>query len=107
MVKLFSEAGIAIVSVSAIIFMSWKLLLWGKQIVDGVLAQMAKQNEAWQAVVDRSTRTLDEHSKSASSFQDQSIEAHKYQRDEHQKMITILDEIKFTMVRINGYKKGK
>jgi hypothetical protein len=106
-VELISKAGIAIVAVGSMIYMSWKLLLWGKQIVDTALTQMDKQNTSWQAAVDRSTKALEEHTQSACTFHDRSDEAHKYQREEHQKLISILDEIKLTLVGMNGRKKGK
>jgi hypothetical protein len=102
LVKLISEAGIAIVSVSSIIFMSWKLLSWGKQIVDTVLAQMATQNTAWQALIDRSTKAIEEHTQAACTFHDRVDEAHKYQREEHQKLISILEDIKIALIRMNG-----
>ena len=124
MVKIMSDAGIAVVAVGSIIFMSWKLLQWGKQIVDGVLVQMAKQNEAWQATVDRATSALDEHSRTAGIFHNGVVDAHKYQREEHkeandkltkqgvvadnmlkliEKISINLDEQSKVLSRINGY----
>jgi len=64
---------------------------------DKILDSSMQANEKWQKVID-------EHTAQAKEFHNQVIEAHRYQKIEHEKMIENLGEQGQILKRINGYK---
>ena len=104
-IKSCAEAGVGVVAVSAILYMSWRLLRWGREIVKEVMTQAAKEREIWQGIVQKLNASIDMHSERAAEFHQGVREAHAKQREEHDRMIKALDEILSCLARLNGYKK--
>ena len=92
-VKLVTEAGVGIVAIGAVIFMSWKLLSWGKGIVDKVLQQAAMEREAWQRAVSLVTTAIDNLGLRNVEAHNIAAEAHKYQREEHAQINASINKV--------------
>ena len=78
--------------------MSWKLLCWGKEIVDTTMQQIEREREKFLITINSLTEavnstktTIDRSCNISIDFHAQVNEAHKHQREEHQKMINALD----------------
>jgi len=90
--KLLQDFGIDLVAFAFIAVVSWKLLCWGKCIVDTVMEQAKVEREVWQKAVASLAETMTLHNNLASAFHAQVTEAHKFQREEHEKLISMANE---------------
>jgi hypothetical protein len=109
---LFKEFGFAGLSTGALFFILWRMIVWVMAWVKEQDIQHAKEREALYLMIGLFRQSIVEHNERASAFHTQVTEAHKYQRDEHAKMIenqsTIcnsLKEVEKALGRINGYIK--
>lgn len=75
-------AGMAV----TIAFMFYKVLMHILRQQESIMQMATMQNEKWQ-------KSLDEHTSQARQFHEQVAEAHKYQREEHIKMLEFLNTI--------------
>ena len=100
--KAVSELGFGAVSLAAVLIACWKLLSWGKAIVDNAMAQLERERERSSEVYGKLAKAIDEHSAQAREFHMEVRNAHGYQREEHKKMIENLDEQAKVLLRING-----
>jgi len=66
--------------------------------------QTNEERENWRKIIDALKESVLAHNERAKNFSDNVYEAHKFQREEHQKMISHLGEINSTLGKINGYK---
>jgi hypothetical protein len=127
--KSISELGFGAVAMGAVLFAAWKLLNWGKGIVDNAMAQLERERDRSAEVYNKLSHAIDEHTTQAKEFHNEVRTAHGYQREEHNKlidgmtsmcgeikrcsentqkeherMITNLDEQAKVLLRINGEK---
>lgn len=94
---LIREFGIGVISVAAIIYLLWTFAKSSLAQQRIMTENAVEERKAWQTVIGNITKGLDEHTAQSRAFHDSVNEAHKFQREEHREMITILG-------RINGYK---
>jgi uncharacterized coiled-coil DUF342 family protein len=96
--KSISEFGFTTVAMAAIIFAAWKLLNWGKSIVDNAMQQVETERARSAEVFFKLSAAIDEHTTQAKEFHMDVKNAHNYQRDEHSKIMTsciaICDELR-------------
>lgn len=96
--KLISELGVTAVVVGAVLFASWKLLNWGKAIVDNAMTQLERERDRSAEVYSKMSKAIDEHTAQAREFHVEVRNAHVYQREEHCKLIdgmsSVCSEIK-------------
>jgi len=96
--KVISELGFGAVAMSAVIFASWKLMVWGKDIVDKAMVQLERERERSSEVYTKLSRAIDDHTSQAKEFHMEVRNAHGYQRDEHNKImdgvVTVCSELK-------------
>ena len=85
--KAIGEFGFAAVSLAAILFAAWKLLKWGKDLVDKSMVQLEAERVRGAATYDKMSKALDEHTAQAKEFHAEVRNAHVYQREEHNKII--------------------
>ncbi len=102
--KIIGELGFGAVCMGAVLFASWKLLNWGKGIVDNAMAQLERERDRSADVYNKLSKAIDEHTSQAREFHMEVRNAHGYQREEHNKMIQNLDEQYKVLLRINGEK---
>lgn len=84
--KVLAENGIGVGLAGIIAFMFYKVLMHTLKQQENILNMATEQNEKWQ-------KTIDEHTAQAKIFHEQSNDAHKYQREEHLKMMEYLGKL--------------
>lgn len=109
--QLVSDFGLNVVAFAFIAFVSWKLLSWGKSIVDSVMEQAKQERVKFTEAIDKLNRSIENHSNDATYRHQIVNDAHSFQREEHMKMIESLgkliansEEQGKVLLRINGYK---
>lgn len=85
-VKLIVENGIGVGMAVGILVIAYKMTMHILKQQDRILVMATEQNTTWQ-------RQLESHTSQAKAFHDQVTDAHKYQRDEHVKMMQVLENI--------------
>lgn len=102
--KVLSQNGFAVtVAISSLIGLYF-LLKWANGFISKASARSDAREDALMAIIDKQNNTLDVHTNQAREFHIEMKTASEYQRKEHEKMISQLDEITITLGRINGYK---
>jgi len=102
--KIIGELGFGAVAMAAVFFATWKLLLWGKEIVDTAMKQVETERIRSLEVYAKFIAAIDEHTAQTREFNVEVKNAHQYQREEHCKMIENLEEQSKILLRINGEK---
>jgi hypothetical protein len=92
--KEFGLGAFLAVAVFGLLFL---IIKWTLATTKDILNQAKAERECWRTTIDILNKNIIEHNERAKSFSDTVNEAHKFQREEHKEMITIL-------ARINGYK---
>lgn len=85
-----TQFGITATLILAILIMFGWLLKW-------LLDTVKEERFAWKELINKLSKTIDEHTIQAREFHNNVNEAHRYQREEHKEMIQILG-------RMNGHK---
>ncbi len=96
-ISIFKEFGLLGLVIGSVIILLFFVIKWTLATTKDILNQAAVEREAFR-------KCIAEHTEQAKIFHEQVNEAHKYQREEHSRMIKSLDEINSSLVRINGYK---
>jgi len=102
--KVIANFGFGTIAMAAILFAAWKLLEWGKGIVDTAMQQVETERIRSAEVYKKFSEAIEEHTSQAREFHMEVKNAHGYQREEHTKMIENLDEQYKILLRINGEK---
>lgn len=97
MVEVLGKYGIGGLMMIVLCFISYLIIKHILKQSDKILDSAMTAQKEWQ-------RAIDEHTAQAKSFHDQVTEAHRYQKQEHEKMIENLGEQAKVLARINGYK---
>ena len=93
----------AIFGFGILIFIAFMFLLkWVLKQQDRILKNAEEERKVWQTLTSAFQSSIAESNQRAQANHEQNVEAHKYQREEHQKMINQLDGITLTLVRLNG-----
>ena len=107
----FEQYGLEGLVICALFYTLYKIINYTMRFIDKSTEQQAKEREAWVAQQAQQTEVMKAMQVTMQIHNQQSCDAHvairegqKYQRDEHEKMITNLTEISTTLGRINGYK---
>lgn len=99
---LFKEFGLIGVIFGAIFTLLFFIVKWTLSTTKDILNQAASERKVWQEIVVKLNSTMDNQVLRAQEFYNQTNEAHKYQRSEHEKMIDNLQEQGKVLARING-----
>ena len=102
--KIISQLGFGAVAMGAILYAAWKLLQWGKEIVDNAMKQVESERIRSAEIYTKFAAAIDEHTAQAREFHIEVRNVHQYQREEHCKMIENLEEQGKVLLRINGEK---
>jgi len=86
LITLVDKYGIATVLVVLLVVMSYLIIRHILKQSDAIMNMAMAMNEKWQ-------KTIDEHTAQAREFHNQVSEAHKHGRDEHEKIMTSLNQI--------------
>lgn len=77
-----------------------------------ILKRADESQKAWQQVFHQVSLAIESHSSNSRSFHEQVESAHKYQREDHERLqrlqeknIVAMDEVQKALGRINGYHK--
>lgn len=92
----FGEYGLIGLIVGVLFFILWRILVWVMKWVDKQNEQQNSERCMWLKTLDALNSSIQIHNNNSIESRKASEEAHKYQREEHKEMITILG-------RINGY----
>jgi hypothetical protein len=95
--KLFSDYGFNGIVIGTLFFMLWRMLVWVMKWVDKIEDKHSGERECWVRRLEALDKSIETHNQSSIESRKASEEAHRFQREEHKEMITILG-------RINGYK---
>ena len=129
---MFSELvkyGIEVAVIGTLFFIGWRILIWVMAFFKEQTAQHTAERVNWietqklerQAWVrtqegfiqslNKLDQSIQNHTASSVEARNATAEAHKYQRDEHEKMLeqlnttcNCLNEVEKSLGRINGYK---
>ena len=102
----FSEYGLLGLMIAAVVFMLWRMLVWVMAWVDKQAAQHILERKAWIESLEGLNNSIQLHNQGSIEARKMTEEAHRYQREEHQKFAAQNDEICKALGRINGYKEG-
>jgi len=91
--KLFGQYGFGAVAMAAILFASWKLLEWGKGIVDKAMQQVEVERTRSDEVYRKFATVIDEHTLQAKEFHTEVRSAHNYQREEHRQCLDSINTV--------------
>ncbi len=97
MVGIIREFGLGIGMSVAILVMFFFLLKWVLKQQETILKDAKEERAIWQTITKGFQDAIHDHTASAKAFHEEVKEAHRFQREEHKEMITVLG-------RINGYK---
>jgi hypothetical protein len=100
----FTEYGLIGLTIGVLFFMAWRRDVWIMAFVKEMTAAHNKERECWNDTYNKINKSIEDHSAQTREFHSSVHEAHRYAREEHEKMIGQLDEITITLGRINGYK---
>lgn len=105
--KEFGITGLIMGSVVALLFL---VIKWTLATTKDILAQNAKQVDAFNDLQKSWITALNDHTIQARSFHDEVKQAHIFQREEHQKLAenqntvcSSLHQVEQALGRINGY----
>ena len=87
--KSIAELGYGAIALSAVLVASWKLLTWGKSIVDTAMGQLETERVRSTETYRKLASAIDEHTAQAKEFHGEVRNAHQYQREEHMKILDI------------------
>lgn len=94
----FSEYGLLGLFMGVVLFMLFRMICWVMAFVKEQNDAHCKERQTWFEVISAIKQSIDIHNQNSIESRNSTAEAHKFQREEHKEMITILG-------RINGYKK--
>ncbi len=97
MAEIIGKYGVGALVIIVLCVISFLIIRHILKQSDKILDSAMVANEKWQ-------KAIDEHTAQAREFHNVVNQAHEYQRKEHERMITNLDEQAKILVRINGYK---
>jgi predicted acetyltransferase len=104
----YGLVGLIFASVIGLLFL---VIKWTLCTTRDILIQAAAERISWQETMKTFNVSIVEHNERARNFHESVCEAHKFQREEHGKMIDNLNnlsvqnkEITASLGRINGYK---
>lgn len=107
----WGQFGLVGLMAGAVIMLLFIVVKWTLDTTKAILAQLFKQTEAFNEMQKLWNTAIDRHTDQAKAFHDEVKDAHKYQRDEHEKLQRSLDktcdclsEVEKSLGRINGYK---
>lgn len=104
LMKLFSQYGFNGIVTATLFFIVWRLLVWVMKWVDKQDDRHNKERETWLEIISTMKQLIDLHNQNSVENRNANAEAHKYQREEHEKMMENLGEQGKVLARINGYK---
>ena len=91
--------------VAGLIFIPFLFLLrWVLAEMKLILEREFTERNQWAGIIRGFQDSINEHTAQAKIFSEGVVEAHRFQRAEHEKMIDNLDEQGKVLARINGYK---
>jgi hypothetical protein len=102
--SLFKEYGLLGLLMGSVITLLFFVVKWTLSTTKDILKQAEKERECWRETINSVNVQIQAHNITAKDFHESVCEAHKFQREEHSKMIASLNEINNSLVRINGYK---
>lgn len=94
----FREYGITGLIMFAVIALLFFVIKWTLQTTKEIMAQAAKEREAWQNMLAQANKSIDGVCQSMQRHDEKADERGRYVREEHKQMIEVLG-------RINGYTK--
>ncbi len=98
--KVLGEYGLA----GGIFLLLFFCIKWILEETKKILERESVERKQWTSIIQGFQKNIADNSLQLITFQNQNAEAHKYQKQEHEKMISNLDEHYKVLVRINGYK---
>lgn len=76
------------------------ILKWMMKLHDKVMADSKEERVAWQTLILSLSEKINEHTAQAKGFHDIVNEAHKFQKEEHERMIDLLTSATHSLERI-------
>ena len=100
----YIKYGVEVAVIATLFFIVWRLFIWIMAFIKTITEQHNAERATWQGTLSKQSDlllkiadTLDNHDKRAD-------ERGRFVREEHTKMIGILDDQTKALGRINGYK---
>ncbi|MFA5095930.1 MAG: hypothetical protein WC478_01160 [Candidatus Omnitrophota bacterium] len=100
----WEQYGIAGAVICVLFFILWRILIWVMKWVDTQAKQHNEERIAWLATLSNLNKSIELHNQGSIEARKSAEEAHKYQREEHEKLAEQNQEICKALGRINGYK---
>lgn len=119
----WEQYGVMGLTIFALFFILWHIVNWAKSYITDLakqhslyISELTKQHNeeraSWARIMEQHVRTLEIHNQGSIEARKATEEAHRYQRDEHGKMLgnqavicKCLEEVEKSLGRINGYVK--
>ena len=114
-----AEYGLAGVVIAILFVILWRMLIWVMAWVDKQAAQHNAERLSWLKVLEALNQSIELHNQGSIEARNASVEAHRYQKEEHEKLLTHMDNVcgglnkvnnsleqtEKALGRINGYKE--
>lgn len=95
----WQQFGLVGLMAGAVLALLFFVIKWTLNTAQHIIQQAAEERKAW-------VKSLDDHTAQNREFSRSVVDAHGFQRKEHEKMIENLEEQGKVLARINGYRAG-
>lgn len=110
----FKDYGLLGLIMGSVVALLFFVIKWTLATTRDILSQAARERESWQKAVERMSEAWTAHTAQALQFHEMVTEAHKFQREEHLRMLdnqnivsASLKQVEQALGRINGYSHNK
>lgn len=108
----FSEYGLVGLVVAVLFFILWQIICWAKtfisaqakQYFDAVTAMTTQHNTerlTWLETLTSLNRSIELHNQNSLEARKATEDAHRYQKDEHEKLATSMNNMCISIVKVN------
>jgi hypothetical protein len=101
----WAQYGIPGLVVGVLFFLLWRILVWVMKFVNDTQEQHNKERVAWLATLNTLNSSIVLHNQGSIEARKTQEEAHRYQKEEHEKLAEHNREICLALGRLNGYKQ--
>ena len=103
----FSEYGLIGLIIATLFFILWRMLIWVMRWVDKQSEQHNAERAMWLKTLDTLNNSITIHNQGSIEARKMTEDAHRYQRQEHEKFAEQNNEICKALGRINGFVREK
>jgi len=89
----WEQYGITGLVIGVLFIFLYRMLTWVMKWIDKSSEQHGKEREAWAKILEALNQSIQLHNQGSIEARKTTEEAHKYQREEHKEMITLLSNM--------------